>query len=185
TLDHHLRSVPIFRDLPADFMDHLRTRVELVSFEPGELICTQGEAADAFYLIRLGHVKVSQAFPGGEMVLAYIGRGQYFGEIGLLGKGERTATCSALDSVEAVRILKEDFDLMMERFPKIRTRLEQVAHERLEANRQHTQQLRSVFLNDFLGQSLMGAQNLLILDLEKCTRCDDCVRACASAHDGV
>src|SRR2546421_3729591 len=30
TLDHHLRSVPIFRDLPGDFLDHLRNRVELV-----------------------------------------------------------------------------------------------------------------------------------------------------------
>jgi Fe-S-cluster-containing hydrogenase component 2 len=32
---------------------------------------------------------------------------------------------------------------------------------------------------------LYQAQSLLILDLEKCTRCDECVRACAQAHDNV
>lgn len=185
TLDHHLRSVPMFRSLSSEFLEHVRSRVELVQFQPGDVICRQGEIADAFYLIRIGYVKVSQTHSGGEMVLAYISRGQYFGEIGLLGEGERTATCTAIDHVETVRIMKEDFDLMMQQFPNIRSQLEQVAQERLHANREHSLQLKSVFLNDFIGQSLMSAHNLLVLDLEKCTRCDDCVRACASAHDGV
>lgn len=47
--------------------------------------CEAGRGGtDAFYLIRLGFVKVTQEFAGGEMVLTYLSRGSYFGEIGLL-----------------------------------------------------------------------------------------------------
>ena len=31
----------------------------------------------------------------------------------------------------------------------------------------------------------MNAQSLLVLDLEKCTRCDECTKACADTHEGV
>ncbi len=68
-LDTHLRSVREFASLPDDFINELRERVELVSFEPGDVISRQGEPADSFYLIRLGFVRVSQQHPGGEIVL--------------------------------------------------------------------------------------------------------------------
>jgi len=184
-LDSHLRGVPVFSSLTDEFISSLRDRVELVHYAKGQVICKQGDVADSFYLVRIGFVKVSQAHPGGELVVAYLSRGDYFGEIGLLQGDVRTATCTALDHVELVRFSGEDFNRMMVQFPDIRKKLEAVEQERLENNRQRLSLVQSVPLESFLAQGLMEAQSLLLLDLDRCTRCDACVRACADAHDGV
>jgi len=195
-LDTHLRSIPLFaslfetRDLEqtlraADFINRLREKIELVRLSPGEVVCRQGEPADSFYLIRLGFVKVTESHPGGDLVLSYLGRGGYFGEIGLLGGGLRTATGTALDTVELVRIPGDEFKQMLDGFPDIRRRLEAVAEERREENRQRLRAIGQVDLDNFLAQGLMEAQSLLVLDLDRCTRCDVCVSACADTHDGV
>jgi len=183
-LENHLRSVPLFASLGRDFIDHLCNRVELLRFTKNEVICMQGDIADRFYLVRTGFVKVAESHPDGDLVLAYLGKGGYFGEIGLLGGGHRTATVTALDHVELVSIDAEDFTRMLEIFPDIRRNLEAVAEDRVQQNH-HMAAIASVPLNDFLSQGLMEANSLLLLDLEKCTRCDACVRACADAHDGV
>lgn len=184
-LDSHLRAVPIFAELTDDFIEGLRDKVELLRFSPGQVICRQGDPADSFYLVRIGFVKVSQTHPGGEMVLAYLSRGDYFGETGLLNGDVRTATCSALDHVEVVRISAEDFANMNRQFPEVRHQLEIVEHERTRMNRERLTMLSSTPLDSFLKQGLMEAQSLLLLDLDSCTRCDACVRACADSHDGV
>lgn len=184
-LDSHLRSIPIFASLTPDFIDHLREHVELIRFSPGQVICRQGDVADSFYLVRIGFVRVAEDRPGGELVLAYLARGGYFGEIALLSGTPRTATCTALDHVEAVRISAEDFRLMADKFPEVRRSLEAVAQKRIDENRSRAVQVQNVPVDQFLAQGLMEAQSLLVLDLERCTRCDQCVRACADAHDGV
>jgi CRP-like cAMP-binding protein/Fe-S-cluster-containing hydrogenase component 2 len=184
SLANHLRSVPLFATLSDEFIEHLRQKVELVSYNQGQIICREGEEADAFYLIRSGVVRVSQTLPGGEMVRTYLSRGDYFGEIGLMRAIQRTATCTALDAVDVVKIPASEFDAMLAQFPDVRAQLEPVAKARLR-----TIQERAIpaglQLDDFLNQGLFEAQNLLLIDLDNCTRCDACVRACAQAHDGV
>jgi len=148
--------------------------------------------------VRIGFVKVSQQRVGGEQVLTYIGPGGYFGEIGLMSHlvevqqalgdvphGIRTATCSALDHVDLVRVKGEDFRHILEQFPHVRDQMVRIAVEHLKQNAEALRQVARVPLGDFLKQGLMNAQSLLVLDLEKCTRCDECTKACADAHDGV
>jgi CRP-like cAMP-binding protein/Fe-S-cluster-containing hydrogenase component 2 len=185
-LETHLRSVPIFSTLTSNFIEHLREEVELIRYAPGDVIFEQGDKADAFYLVRIGFVKVTEHYPGGELVLAYLSKGSYFGEIGLLGGGGvRTATCSALDHTEVVKISAHDFNEMMATFPDIADRLKAVSDDRIRENKNRFKQVSTVPVDQFLQQGLMEAQSLLVLDLEKCTRCDQCVKGCADSHDGV
>jgi CRP-like cAMP-binding protein/Fe-S-cluster-containing hydrogenase component 2 len=184
SLDHHLRSVPLFASVDETFLALLKQKVELVAFGKCQVICKQGDPADAFYLIRSGMVKVSEALPGGEMVRTYLGRGDYFGEIGLLFNQPRNATCTALDTVSLVKIARDDFEQMLANVQEVRQTLTQVAEARMKAN-QRKELPRGLNLDEFLNQGLFEAQNLLVIDLDRCTRCDLCVRACAEAHDGV
>jgi CRP-like cAMP-binding protein/Fe-S-cluster-containing hydrogenase component 2 len=203
-----LRGVPIFSGVDgedpalAGFLDYLKDRVELRRLEPGTVLFTQGDPVDGFYVVRSGFVKVSQRRPGGDHVLAYVGPGGHFGEIGLLfdvaevqelirrlypeaTRPVRTATCSAVDYVELVRIAAEDFYLLFDYTPQVAERLLQTAVQHLRDHDRVVRQAADVPLGEFLEQGLAGAPGLVVLDLEKCTRCGECTRACGDDHDGI
>ena len=184
SLETHLRSVPLFASVGEEFLKYLKEKVELVSYNQNDVICKEGEEADAFYLIRSGMVRVSQSMPGGEMVRTYLSRGEYFGEIGLLRSIKRIATCTALDAVDVVKIPAAEFNLMLEQFSDVRAQLEPVADARMAATQSRALP-PGLGLDDYLNQGLFEAQNLLLIDLDNCTRCDACVQACAKAHDGI
>jgi CRP-like cAMP-binding protein/Fe-S-cluster-containing dehydrogenase component len=201
TIDTHLRTVPLFARLLRnkeqfkEFVDYMRPRVELVRLTPGEVIFKQNDPAEHFYMVRVGFVKVSQERPGGTQVLNYIGPGGHFGEIALLSDlpeiaemapaGVRTATCTALDHVDVVRVKAEDFRFIVEKFPQVKQELVTMALERLKEDEESRRRIETVALGDFLQQGLMEAQSLLVLDLEKCTRCDECTKACSDSHMNV
>lgn len=184
SLVNHLRSVPLFGTLGDEFLAYLRDRAQLVSCGKGEVVCKEGDVADAFYLIRSGLIRVSQNMPGGELVRTYLKRGEFFGEIGLLFEQPRNATCTALDAVDLVKIGAAEFREMIGQFPDIKASLGKIAEARIAANKERKPP-PGFQIDDFLNQGLYEAQNLLLIDLDHCTRCDACVNACAEAHDGV
>jgi CRP-like cAMP-binding protein/Fe-S-cluster-containing dehydrogenase component len=201
-LSSHLQAIPLFAALDAGqrqrCTEFLQERIDLLRIDPGQVIFRQGEPADHFYMVRLGFVKVSQRFQGEERVLTYLGPGSHFGEIGLLSsasgligarvqgsaQGIRTATCAALDDVELVRIRGEHFRALLEAQPALRNKLVEDAARLLEQDQAARKSLDRP-LGSFLSQGLFNAQKLLVLDLERCTRCDECTKACADSHDGV
>ncbi len=200
-LDNQLDSISMLQSLSSDQRSEcvamLRECVEFARVDPGQVIFRQGEKANDFYMVRLGFVKVTQARGTQERVLNYLGPGSHFGEIGLVSSlttelqsysdgmdGRRTASCTALDDVELVRIRGEHFRELWKRFPNIQPAF--LAHAKTLLERDREEQAKATTsLPEFLDQGLFNAQKLLVLDLEACTRCDECTKACSDTHDGV
>lgn len=200
-LDNHLRNVWLFEGMSAELIDLLKSEVELVSFDAGKAIFNEGDAPDSMYMIRRGQVSVNKQFPGGSRRLAYLTKGDCFGEIGLLNDEPRTATCTAADhpilleggrkrrpaQVELVKLPKELFNKVVSGFPAVKESLKNMAEKRLGQQAQARYLITpTVFTREVEELGLVQGQNLMLIDLEKCTRCDQCAKACTHAHeDGI
>jgi CRP-like cAMP-binding protein/Pyruvate/2-oxoacid:ferredoxin oxidoreductase delta subunit len=199
-LASHIRNVAPFEGMSGDDIDKLRHAAELITVEPGQVVFAEGDDADAMYIIRLGQAKVSQRAPGGERTLAYLTRGDCFGETGLLRGEKRNATITAVDhpvieqgrkrnsaNVELVRINAADFAHVIEKYPRIRGNLEKLAEQRVRDQRRQGVTLDYDTQSSRVSElGLLQGQNLMLIDLERCTRCDQCVDACVAAHgDGI
>jgi len=96
---------------------------ENVKFDAGQIIFRQGDPSDKFYIITKGQVDVLRMDKrsGQETQVARLAEGQYFGEIGLLGRTERTATVKAVTEVECLALMAssaeayKDVDLVLRR----------------------------------------------------------------------
>jgi CRP-like cAMP-binding protein/Fe-S-cluster-containing hydrogenase component 2 len=97
-----------------------------------------------------------------------------------LPAGRRTATCSALDPLELARVQRSDFLEMVKRFPTVRRRLIESSLARLKRDIDPNRDRPLV--RQYVSSGLYQAQNLLAMDLTKCTHCDECTKACADKH---
>ena len=107
--------LPMFEDLPEDVLSDLAGRVKLLAVRLGQTVVRQGERADAFYIVRKGTLQVVEedAKTGVERVLRTLGRGESFGELGLIDSAPRAATVRATTHAELFEVDKGTFDRLL------------------------------------------------------------------------
>ncbi|MBI4817960.1 MAG: cyclic nucleotide-binding domain-containing protein [Deltaproteobacteria bacterium] len=191
-LEIGLREVPIFQDAPIELLQEVTRRAELVRLERDAVLFREGDAPDAMYLVRMGSLKLVRD----GRVLAYRSRGDSVGMGSLLANEPRRTTVTAHYAhpessrgrgslgarVEVVRISRDLFDDACKMFPAIRAKAGEIAERR---STHATHDLAPSVENHAGSLGLLAAEKLLLIDLERCTRCDDCVAACAATHDDV
>jgi CRP-like cAMP-binding protein/Zn-dependent protease len=127
--------LPMFEDIPVDALNEIAGRVRLRGLGDGQPVFRQGEQPDAFYVVRTGVLEVVEedSESGGERRLRDLGRGESFGELGLVTSAPRAATVRAIGSAEVFEVDKGAFDHLLAdklHLPDFEPTLQQVAELR-------------------------------------------------------
>jgi CRP-like cAMP-binding protein len=186
-LVNHLRTIPDFSEIDPRVIQELVKKVRLRIFAKDEVVVREGDEADSFYLIRDGFVRVVKKMTGGEQrIVAYLKDGAYFGETALLRAEHRNATVIAMGKVEVIQVMKEDFFALVNRDERFADRFAEEERRRLAAKRTSSTGVSPLgFVGEAVERGLVKATSALVIHLNVCTRCGNCVKACAELHDGI
>lgn len=209
SLLHHLQETPLFSHLPEDVLRQVAdaTRFETYGefewqysyqrareadererLEREPLIARQGDYPNGLMLIRTGFARVSSRYNHGERTETYLGKGEAFGlnEIVAGWQGHYTPlrhSLRALGYVDALFIPTAVLEqhVFPRLTPELFSRLTQGAPEK--GARPEIRATGNTFLEFIVAQRFINGRAAMLIDLDRCTRCDDCVRACAATHD--
>ena len=93
------------------------------TFQPGEMIFSEFEPGDTFYLIQSGRVELVKLIGDIERTLDILQPSEMFGEMAILENSPRSATAIALDTVNVLEFNSQNFEILMLGNPQIALKL--------------------------------------------------------------
>jgi CRP-like cAMP-binding protein len=100
-------------------------------FKPGEIIFSEYEPGDTFYLIQAGKVKLIQNTGEHERTLDILQPSEMFGEMAILENLPRSATAIAVDEVTVIELNSQNFEILMLGNPQIALKLLRIFSKRI------------------------------------------------------
>jgi len=154
-----LRQVPIFRMLSKENIDFIVERLKFKTFASDEVICKIGDPGDEMYIVISGKVKICIYNENNtEQMVASLAPGDYFGEMSLLTGEPRSASVIAMEDSETFMLHKNDFDVILEKFPSISLSMGKIVSKRL---RETLQKATSMPKQDVTSEGQSGPSGSL------------------------
>jgi CRP-like cAMP-binding protein len=101
------------------------------TFQAGEMIFSEFEPGDTFYLIQSGRVQLVKLIGDIEKILDILQPSEMFGEMAILEAAPRSATAIALDTVKVLEFNSQNFEILMLGNPQIALKLLRMFSKRI------------------------------------------------------
>ena len=125
----------------------LAERMDLIRYQPGQIVFDYGDPGHALFMVRSGEVEIYIQNEQGDKIILEISRpGDVFGEISLLDDGPRTASVVALVESELLKLDREHFEDYVRLYTPAALNLLSAVARRLRTSSQHIRrsQIRNV-----------------------------------------
>ena len=120
TVHDFLVKIPLFQGLPESQINKLTRIVTEHSFTDGQVIFTEGDKADGFYIVVAGRVKIYKLSPEGkEQILHVIEPGEPFAEVAMFSGGTLPAHAEALKESKVIFIPRGAFITLIQQDPSL------------------------------------------------------------------
>ena len=166
------------------------------------VIASEGEHADHLLLIRSGFARQCHRYGSGQRTTAYLAQGQVFGWEEICHNAGLPAvdwlpyqhTLRGLGYLDVIRVAKPLVEELVLPFCRAADRPQRISRPRISPFGETTpasdrqpgaEELPAEWLDALVDDRLVNARSALVIDIDRCTRCDDCVRACAAGHAGL
>ena len=118
---------PLFSGFSRDELVAVIRGLELMTFEAGDIVLTEGDPGDSLFVITEGRVKTFVRDPGQhrQMLMRELKEGDFFGEISILSGKPRSATVTAVLHCEMLELDRATLDEITGRYPHVRQVLEE------------------------------------------------------------
>ena len=121
-----LRSSPLLEGLSNDALDRCAELFNEAEILKGSSLAKEGEFAYKFFVVLDGQVDVLDGFD----LIARLGPGDFFGELGVAAAGRRTARVVAHTRCQVAWMMGWDYQAMTEEYPQVAERIEAAIAER-------------------------------------------------------
>jgi CRP/FNR family transcriptional regulator, dissimilatory nitrate respiration regulator len=142
--------IPLFHGLQPGQMEEIVTSMADQTFERGQPVLSEGEAAEGFFVLVQGRVKIFKLSPDGkEQILHIFGPGESFGEVPMFAGGHFPANAETIEKSRIFFFPRAAFLDLIQKDPSLAMNMLAELSQRL---RQLTQLVEELSLKEVPGR---------------------------------